>query len=190
MAKRSPAKQAELKVNYARLREAGYSPADAARLRSSSNTTITQALHTEPLAFRQARPISERHAKAATGLGTRYKKKDTYQQAHQHEYSVHKGQIRERNFITMEEAERNYDNDVAVLTTYIVVDKYGVETRKYFTLLPDTKEFIDIEKGIKLNPKNIKNFVYENCAEQGKETQYEAKIKKSTIEIIGLYSRD
>lgn len=179
MSKRSPAKQAELKANYKRLRESGYSPEDAARLRSASNKTIDQALHTNPKAFRQERPVSERHSRAATGMGNRYKKQDTYQPAGT-DYRAHRGRIKKSDYMDMADSDRNYDNNLAYLMTYITVDKYGVETRKYFTILPDEK----------MTLKQLKNFVFENCNEKSKISQYDAKVKKTSIELIAAYQNE
>jgi hypothetical protein len=176
MAKRSPAKQAELKANYARLRDAGYSAKDASRLRSASPTTINQALHTTPQAFREKRPVSEKHARAGGGAGSRYKKLDTHQPAAL-EYVPHKGRIKNSDYINMSEADRNYDNNLAYLMSYIAVDKYGVETRKYFTILPDEK----------MTLRQLRAFVYKNCDDQGKISTYQAKVKKSSIDLIAAY---
>src|SRR5665647_641760 len=94
MAKRSVSKKSELKANYAELRAAGFSILDAQRLRSASKATVGQAVHTTPEKFRQDRPLSERHARAGGGAGTRYKHLDTFQQASPLDYPIHKGRIK------------------------------------------------------------------------------------------------
>lgn len=180
MSKRSPAKQAELKANYARLRDAGYSPNEAARIRSSSPSTINKALSNSPKSFREARPLSEKHSRAATGLGTRYQKKDTYQQAAV-EYVPHRGRIKASDYQEIGPgSDRNFENQWAYTMTYVTVDKDGIETRKYFTILPDEK----------MNKSQLKKFVYDQCNEAGKISRYEARISKSSIELVGAYHNE
>lgn len=178
MAKRSKAKQAELKVNYNKLREAGYSPKEASRLRSASPETINNALNTNPRTFRQSKPLSERHARAGGGQGERYKKKDTFKPSPPTPYKVHKGRITKKDYeIITPQSERVYQNTWAYKLTYLTVDKYGIEQRKYFTVLPDEK----------MTKKQLKDFVWENCAESKNVGYYQAKCVKSSIELIGIY---
>lgn len=175
--KRSPAKQAELKANYTRLRESGYSPKEASRLRSASPDTIRTALNTNPRSFRQAKPLSERHARSGGGGGERYKKLNSFQPAPTLDYKVHKGRIKASDYEEITpQSDRVYANEWAYKMTYIVVDKNGIETRKYFTILPDEK----------MNKKQLKQFVSDHC-QGSSESRYQAKIIKGSIELIGMY---
>ena len=178
MAKRSDAKKAELKANYASLRAAGFSILDAQRLRSASKATVDQAVHTTPEKFRQARPLSERHARAGGGAGTRYKHLPTFQQSAPLEYPVHKGRIKNNDYIEIDaDSERKYANAWAYKMTYVVVDENGLETRKFFTILPDEK----------MTKKELKEFVWENCKEAFSAGTYAGKAVKSSIQLIGAY---
>lgn len=174
MAKRSIAKKSELKAAYAELRAAGFSILEAQRLRSSSKSTVGQAVHTTPEKFRQDRPLSERHARAGGGAGTRYKHFDTFQQASPLDYPVHKGRIKNSDYIEIDEnSDRKFANAWAYKMTYIVVDANGIETRKFFTILPDNK----------MTKKDLKAFVWEKCQEAA--GSYTGKLVKGTIQLIG-----
>jgi hypothetical protein len=178
MAKRSAAKQAELKVNYNKLREAGYSPKEASRLRSASPATINQALHTQPKKFREVKPLSEKHARAGGGSGERYKKKESYQPTGPDQYTHHKGRIKNSDYQTITpDSERVFHNTWAYRMTYVTVDRYGIEQRKYFTILPDEK----------MNKKQLKEFVLKNCENPANLSYYKSKIVRGSIELIGAY---
>lgn len=179
MAKRSPARQAELKVNYTKLREAGYSPKEASRLRSASNDTITKALHTNPKKFRDIKPLSEKHARSGGGQGTRHTKKGGFQAAPP-TYPPIKGRIKKSDYQPMENAPVPFDNDIAYLMTYVTVDRNGVETRHYFTILPDEK----------MTQKALKDFVKQECQNPGNISTYQSKLVTNSVQLIGAYIRD
>jgi len=179
MAKRTPARQAELKVNYHKLRNAGYSPKEASRLRSASNDTIKSALRSTPKQFRQAKPLSTKHSAAGGGQGTRHTKKGGFQAAPP-TYPPIKGRIKNSDFQPMENAPVPFDNNLAYLMSYVTVNKDGIETRHYFSILPDDK----------MNQKQLKDFVKEICQEPGNISEYQSKLVISSIVLIGAYERD
>lgn len=179
MAKRSKQRQAELKVNYTKLREAGYSPKEASRLRSASNETIKNALHTTPKHFREVKPLSEKHARAGGGHGTRHQRKSGFQPAPP-AYPPIKGRIKKSDYRPMEDAPVPFDNDIAYLMTYVTVDRNGVETRHYFTILPDEK----------MTQKELKDFVKRECQKPGNISTYQSKLVTNSIQLVGAYLRD
>jgi len=175
---RSSSQKAAMKENYKKLREAGYSPQEASRLRSAAKSTIDKALHTTPGLFRNAKPVSARHQKAGGSSGAkRISKRPNYTPAPPLEYPPHKGRIKNSDYKSETPEGYNYENEWAYRMSYVTVDITGFEQRKYFTILPDEK----------MTKKELIDFVYQVSQEKDNSSRYQAKVIKSSIVLIGAY---
>lgn len=172
LAREKLATDKRLKKNYARLKKAGFSSYDASSMRYGSKEKIRTAIKTK------TRPeISTKAQKSGGGSGTRYRNLDTYQPAAPLE-THHVGRIKNSDYtVISNKSSVKYLNEYSYKMTYLTVDKYGVETRKFFTY-GDSKQ---------MNKGELKEFVWNRLNIPSLDTEYEAKPVKSSIEFVSAY---
>lgn len=163
--KRSPQRKEEIKRNYARLRQAGFSVLDSQRLRTASDYTIEKAIATG-----QREPLQERYQKAGRG--------ETYKSEAYTPYEYHTGRIKNSDYQDVTEGEgKMYRSAYAYLMTYEVADKKGNRERKYYTLLSDEK----------LTKKEIVSQMMEDIGSSDMISEYEKTPVKNSIKLIQAY---
>jgi hypothetical protein len=164
--KRTAAQQAQAKENYSRLKAAGFSSKDAASLRYASPGKLNAALSTG------IRPqISERHQRA--GRGESY----TRPAPSVGPYGVHKGRIKADDYKDVSEGfSKIYHAKYAYLMTY-ETQQGEVRDRKFYTILSETK----------LNKRQLKEEVKQNCQQAAAAGVYEARLITKSIELVEAY---
>lgn len=164
MANRSKEQLQRQKENYQRLKAAGFSTKEASRLRSASQAKINTAIATG-----ERPPVSEKHQKAARGEKTPNPSAGPY--------GVHKGRITERDYKDVEKGYTYmYTDRYAYLMTYVVKNKYGEKTRKYYTILSSEKR----------TKASLKEQVIEDCESQD-EGEYPEELIHSSVQLLEAY---
>ena len=172
MAKRRSAEaNNRIKENYNRLREAGLTPTEAARLRNASEAKLNATI----AAGERVEPISERRRRAGAG-----ERMDLTGGAGPVEaYGTHKGRIKEDDYkdVTLGYGKM-YTDFYAYVMTYIVRNRFTDErVRKYYTILSPFKR----------TKQSLKEEVITNVEENDNLSEDYWELIKSSIQLVEAY---
>lgn len=166
--KRTPAKQQELRENYKRLRDAGFSTQDAARLRSASNKTIAESILSG-----QRKELSERHQAAGKG--------QTWTEAAiNNRPKVHKGRIGPDDYKEVEKGETYmYNSRYTYLMTFKMVKQDGEYKWQYCAL----------QSPVPMTKREMKEQIIELYDDPDQEGDYQWYLVHSSIALVQAFYR-